>query len=86
MARHEPCAASRGERKLFFEITKFAFSHRRKQLKTLFRDSPESLSFSTGKALDAFRELGINATARPENLSVEDWLLVVRSVYRTLTC
>ncbi len=83
MARRNPPIAAAPEKKLFFEITKFAFSHRRKQLKTLFREQPEGLSFRVGSVLDAFRSLGLDVTARPETFSVETWLEATRKVYRT---
>ncbi len=51
------------EKKKFFEILKKGFSHKRKLLKRNLGVADESLSVC-----------GINTNARPENLSVGDWL------------
>ncbi|MCX6992627.1 MAG: 16S rRNA (adenine(1518)-N(6)/adenine(1519)-N(6))-dimethyltransferase RsmA [Kiritimatiellaeota bacterium] len=73
-------------RHFFYALTKFAFAHRRKQLKTILCDAiirysvSERLSdlaieshLSTENVLAAFRKLGIDPRTRPEDLSVELW-------------
>lgn len=74
------------DRHFFYALTKFAFAHRRKQLKTILCDAvlrysvSERLSdlaieshLSMENVLAAFRELGIDPRTRPEDLSVEQW-------------
>ena len=50
---------SEEERKIFHNITKRAFAHRRKQLGTIFKDL-------------------VKSTARAEELSIEDWVNIVK--------
>lgn len=61
------------EKKMFFQLTKYAFSQRRKQLKTLFGNPPKSLPFSGHQALGAFQASGIDTTMRPDVLTALQW-------------
>ena len=54
-------ALSEEERKIFHNITKRAFAHRRKQLGTIFKDL-------------------VKSTARAEELSIEDWIKLVKGI------
>ncbi|MBU4285768.1 MAG: ribosomal RNA small subunit methyltransferase A [Verrucomicrobia bacterium] len=75
-------AGTCSDRHFFYALTKFAFAHRRKQLKTILgdaivtthqADSPIETHLITEGVLAAFRELGIDPRTRPEDLSVEMW-------------
>ena len=74
------------DRHFFYALTKFAFAHRRKQLKTIlcnaiiahsvierFIDLPIETHLTAEDVLKAFRDLGIDPRTRPEDLSVEMW-------------
>ncbi len=58
-----PPALDGEERDTYFKIAKTAFSHRRKQMRTIFKGFTES-------------------SARPEDLSVEDWMDLARKIAR----
>jgi 16S rRNA (adenine1518-N6/adenine1519-N6)-dimethyltransferase len=86
LVRQEQPADDCQDRQFFYALTKFAFAHRRKQLKTILGDAvirysvSERLSdlaieshLNTENVLAAFRELGIDPRTRPEDLSVELW-------------
>lgn len=57
------------DQKSFFEMTRTAFSHRRKMLRTSLRELylPESV-------MKALEEMGMNPQGRPEDLSLEDFI------------
>lgn len=67
------------DRYFFYALTKFAFAHRRKQLKTILCDanivahSGIETHLTAEDVLAAFRELGIDPRTRPEDLSVALW-------------
>lgn len=74
------------DRQFFYALTKFAFAHRRKQLKTILCDANIRYSASerlgdlaieshlnTENVFAALQELGIDPRTRPEELSVEQW-------------
>lgn len=58
----------------FFELTKFAFTRRRKQLQTVFREPPPDWKVSAVHITTAMTTLGLDPHARPEALSVPQWL------------
>jgi len=60
-------------RKLFHEITKRFFMYRRKQVATIIGRVSGELGLSGAAFLSLLEELGIDPTARPENVSVDDW-------------
>ena len=66
-------------RHFFYALTKFAFAHRRKQLKTILGEakivakSGIETHLTTESVLAAFQKLGIDPRTRPEELSVELW-------------
>ncbi|MBA3722309.1 MAG: 16S rRNA (adenine(1518)-N(6)/adenine(1519)-N(6))-dimethyltransferase RsmA [Parachlamydiaceae bacterium] len=53
----------------FFELTRTAFSHRRKMLRASLKFIYDSVSVS-----DALEKIGLNPLARPEDLSLNDFL------------
>jgi len=66
-------------RHFFYALTKFAFAHRRKQLKTILCDADIvahpgiQIQLAAEDVLKAFRKLGIDPRTRPEDLSVATW-------------
>lgn len=73
-------------RSFFFELTKFSFSHRRKQLKTLFNYAPKELNLSMRQKAECFKEAGIDPRMRPGALSVTQWSKLANAIYRGVTC
>lgn len=73
LVRRDPPSENLLDKDFFFDLTKFAFSHRRKQLRTLFRNLLPALFLSADQALGGLRELGIDPRTRPEALSVSQW-------------
>lgn len=80
-------------RHFFYALTKFAFAHRRKQLKTILCDAVIRYSVSerlsdlaiesllpTEGVLAAFQKLGIDPRTRPEDLSVELWRRLAKAL------
>lgn len=73
LVRHDTPVAEPSNRDFFFDLTKFAFSQRRKQLKTIFIRAPRNLSLSMDHVFKVFQELEIDPRSRPEALSVTEW-------------
>lgn len=73
LVRREPGGMEADDREFFFTLTKFAFSHRRKQLGTVFRDVPAQWNLSAQRIQAAFRDLNLDLQARAEALSVAEW-------------
>lgn len=77
MTRHDASLPPTRERTFFYEITKHAFMHRRKQLAAILSHAPGHLNVPLDRARNVLDELGINTKARPENLTVKEWLDVI---------
>jgi 16S rRNA (adenine1518-N6/adenine1519-N6)-dimethyltransferase len=60
-------------RAFFHEITKRFFMYRRKQIATIIGKVSGESGLSGSHFLRLLKDLGIDPTARPENLSVDDW-------------
>ena len=69
-------------RKFFFELTKLAFSCRRKQIKNVFGRIPEAWNLSLDQIIATMNELGINLHSRPEMLSINTWVSLANALYR----
>ena len=67
------------ERKWFFDLTRHAFMHRRKQLAASLRKAPEPLGRDDAVLAALFREAGIEPTARAEQLSNAQWQALARA-------
>lgn len=65
----------------FFELTKQAFAHRRKQIKTVLRKTPLLAVLSPRELADLLRNSGIDPAARPENLSTAEWGILANQAY-----
>lgn len=78
LRRHAAYPMTEPRRHLLRELTRIAFQHRRKQMATLFRDSPAPF----GAAPDVVRArlvgCGVPATARAEELTVAQWCVLAR--------
>ena len=78
LTKREGQALSQVERQAFCAITTEAFTHRRKQLVTIFNRAEGILHkqpADMGRRLEA---LGLDAKARPENLNVDQWCQLAR--------
>lgn len=64
---HEPPTVSDVDR--FFKLTRTAFEHRRKMLRASLKDL-----YGSERLTEALKGLSLNPLARPENLSLEDFL------------
>lgn len=80
LARRQELPDDFSQRHFFYALTKYAFSQRRKQLKTILSGAgiallspPQRLTLSAEAVLAAFRKLEIDPRARPEDLSVDLW-------------
>lgn len=74
LKRHNDYPMDQVGSKYFTEFVKLAFSHRRKQLASVMKNAPAPY----GKNADAIRALllqvGASETARPEELSIPQWI------------
>lgn len=62
----------------FYELTRYAFQHRRKQLVSLLAKAPGSLHLDIEDSRARLVANGLGVDARPENLSVEAWCAFAR--------
>ncbi|NCU28241.1 MAG: ribosomal RNA small subunit methyltransferase A [Candidatus Moranbacteria bacterium] len=66
----------RGTEKMFFEIVKAGFSHKRKML----IGNLSNIFGQTDTIKTIFNKLGINPTTRAEDLTLKDWLNIERNL------
>ena len=62
------------DRKAFYDLTRHAFSTRRKQIGTILQTLRRAGGEGRTAAAADLARIGIDPKARPENLSVDDWL------------
>ncbi|MEE9246818.1 MAG: 16S rRNA (adenine(1518)-N(6)/adenine(1519)-N(6))-dimethyltransferase RsmA [Gemmatimonadota bacterium] len=74
-----PPPFSESEERLLRQLTRAAFSRRRKQLRTILRQAPE-YSLSAERADAILTSLGIDPTTRPEALPVAGFLSLARAL------
>lgn len=79
--RH-PCALAPGERAWFFDLTKYAFMHRRKQLGAALRKAHAPLGRDAAALAALFASAGIAPADRAEQLSNEQWQALARAYSR----
>lgn len=73
------CALAPVERTWFFELTRYAFMHRRKQLGAALRKAPAPLA-CTDEALDArLAAAAVDPLARAEQLTNDQWQALARA-------
>jgi 16S rRNA A1518/A1519 N6-dimethyltransferase RsmA/KsgA/DIM1 with predicted DNA glycosylase/AP lyase activity len=71
--RHDEHKLSPGAERIFYELTKYVFSQRRKQLASTLTRAREGLRCRR-VALEAFlSESGLSPKARPEQINVSQW-------------
>ncbi len=63
---------SKEEEKIFFDIIKAGFAHKRKLLKKNLESNDRKLD----KINEIFKKLGINSKTRAENVCLEDWFKI----------
>jgi 16S rRNA (adenine1518-N6/adenine1519-N6)-dimethyltransferase len=68
-----PCALAAVARKWYFELTRYAFMHRRKQLASALRKAPEPLGRDESALAALFASAGIPPQARAEQLDNAQW-------------
>ena len=64
----------------FRRVTKIAFTQRRKQLSTIFRNNAAALGIGAAGAFAPIAAAGIDPAARPETLTHDDWLRLARAM------
>ncbi len=57
----------------FYELTRYVFQHRRKQLASSLTKAPGTLARDAETSRDLLRNVGAPIDARPEALSIEQW-------------
>jgi len=70
--RH-PCSLTADERRWFFELSRYAFMHRRKQLGALLRKAPAPIGRSDDALAALFTQAGVEPQIRAEQLSNGQW-------------
>ena len=61
----------------FYDLTKYAFSQRRKQLATVLGRAPEPFRLESDAGHALLEQLGVDVKTRPENLDVAQWCALV---------
>jgi 16S rRNA (adenine1518-N6/adenine1519-N6)-dimethyltransferase len=79
LTRHNRHPLSPAESRLYMELTRHAFLHRRKQLAVALRYAPDPCHRETAETQTLLTGLGIDPRARAEELSVEQWCAAVRA-------
>lgn len=75
LTRHSEPSMESDVRKAFEDASKLAFSHRRKQIFSVFRQSLDLLGLADEAAVASWlADAGIDPKTRPESLSGEDWM------------
>ena len=74
-----PCALRSDERKWFFELSRYAFMHRRKQFGAALRKAPEPVGRDDAALAALFTAAGVDPSARPEQLSDAQWQALARA-------
>jgi 16S rRNA (adenine1518-N6/adenine1519-N6)-dimethyltransferase len=73
------CALTPAERTWFFELSRYAFMHRRKQLSAALRRAPEPLVRSDEALAALFAAAGIEPVCRAEQLTNAQWQALARA-------
>ena len=79
--RH-PCTLTPEERTWFFDLTRYAFMHRRKQLGAALRKAPAPLARDDAALAALFAASGIETVARAEQLTNAQWQALARAFAR----
>ena len=73
------CDLAPAERRWFFDLTRYAFMHRRKQLGAALRKAPEPLGRDDAALAALFAAAGVAPQARAEQLSNAQWQALARA-------
>ena len=76
------CSLEPEQKRVFYRVTKYAFMHRRKQMTTILSRAPLTLNVRAERGRKLLNELHIEARARPENLTIDNWCALARSLVR----
>lgn len=76
--RH-PSPLGTEERRWFFDLTRCAFMHRRKQLGAILRRAPEPVGREDAALAACFAAAGLEPTLRPEQLDNAQWQSLARA-------
>ena len=76
--RH-PCALGAEERHWFFELTRYAFMHRRKQLGATLRKAPAPVGCGDATLAARFAAAAVDPAARAEQLTDAQWQALARA-------
>lgn len=74
LSRHDRFPLNSAERDKLRRLTKTAFLHRRKQLASAMRSATDGLAREAAHTREGLVACGAPETARPEDLSVEQWI------------
>lgn len=74
--KHNRLPLNEASEKLFYRLTKKAFSHRRKQLASILANEKGKLHLSRARTKEMLAELNKPETTRPEGLDPADWCRV----------
>ena len=78
LKKHNRFPLEKGESVFFKQLTKTAFLHRRKQLASAMRNAPNGLARTAEFIRTALHTIGAPETARPEEISVEQWIRLAK--------
>ena len=73
------CDLTPDERHWFFELTRYAFMHRRKQLGASLRKAPEPLGRADAELSALFAVADLEPSARAEQLTNDRWQALARA-------
>lgn len=74
MKKRQPLAEEPADRVFLFDLTKYAFGQRRKQLQKILSKAPPQFQRTPPELQDIFQEMKIDPRTRPEALSVSQWI------------
>jgi 16S rRNA (adenine1518-N6/adenine1519-N6)-dimethyltransferase len=80
LARHRRHPLNPAERRLFDELTRHAFMHRRKQMVALLRLAPPALDLDPGAIGPLLAQVAVDPASRAETLSNAQWTALARSL------
>ena len=80
LERHNHFPLTPPERQRLHDITRLAFSQRRKQMATLFRHAPAPYTATPERLRALLADCGASPTARAEELSLPQWLSLANAL------
>ena len=80
MVKRASSRAAAEDKRFLYDLTRNVFLHRRKQLASILGRAPDVIGLSADDAAAALQALGIDRKARPEELTVDQWCALARSI------